>query len=649
MPKKLSPEKLLENSDFVRAQIEPGSVNADERRVAILISTETPVRRYDYWSGQYYEEVLLHGDENVDLTRAATAKLRWMHGSGKYGELPIGKLENVTLANRQLRAEAVFSIANPDADMFWRMVEEGTLTEISVGGSKMENRVTERDGSIALVEVTHWAFHEASLVDIGADPSAGIGRSENQTKGEIVNEKLEALQRQLEELKNQGADQSAIERKNQEIQVAMTALADENKELKRVAGIRELIAAKPGVMDDDEVNRFISDKTKTADNLARAMLDKATEKQTDVPFQRGEDTPAMYAVVGGRQNQSELVRAIGDSLIMRAGLSVADAHKDADMFRGASMMEIARMVTGYSGYDKNEIIKRAMSTSDFPVLLGNVANRVLVQAFEMANGTFDQWTTAVDVDDFKTRNEANLEMFSGRLKKITEGGEKKNKETSENNESWRIYSRGAEVMITREMLINDDLGAFNDIILGFGEMAKRTANGESYDLLQSLGDYSGYKMADGKAIFHADHKNIGTGAALSVDSLTNGRTLMRRQTTKGGDALNINPAYLLVAPELETTALQLLNSESTMGQANAGVANPFRNSLKLIVDAELAAKPWYLAANRRTVKVGYLKGTNRRPIVNEKERNLSGIKYECVFDFGVMAEDHRGLLKNLGQ
>lgn len=646
MPKKLRADKLLENSDFVRAQIEPGSVNSDERRVAILISTETPVRRFDYWSGQYYEEVLLHGDENVDLTRAATAKLRWMHGSGKYGELPIGKLENVTLANRQLRAEAVFSQANPDADMFWRMVEEGTLTEISVGGSKMENRVTERDGNIALVEVTRWAFHEASLVDIGADPSAGIGRSQNQHKGETVNEELEALRRQLEELKNQGADSAAIERKNQEINAMVIALADENKELKRVAGIRDLAAAKPGIMDEDEVKRFLGDKTKSPDDFARALLDAATAQQTEVHFQRGENTPVFYG--GGRQNHVELMRAIGDSLIIRAGLSLNDAHKDAQMFSGASMVEIARQVTGYSGYNPHEIIARAMSTSDFPVLLGNVANRVLVQAFESANGTYDQWTTAVDVDDFKTRNEVNLNMFSGRLKKITEGGEKKSKETNENSESWRIYSRGAEVMITREMLINDDLGAFNDIIIGFGEMAKRTANGETYDLLQSLNDYSGYKMSDGKAIFHADHKNIGTAAALSVDSLTNGRTLMRRQTLNG-DALNISPSFLMVAPELETTALQLLNSESTVGQANSGVANPFRNSLKLIVDAELAAKPWYLAANRRTIKVGYLKGTNRRPVVNEKSRNLSGINYECVFDFGVMAEDFRGLLKNAGQ
>lgn len=648
MPKKMSAEKLLENSDFVRAQIEPGSVNSDERRVAILVSTETPVRRYDWYSGQYYEEVLLHGEENVDLTRAATAKLRWMHGSGQYGELPIGKLENVTLTNRQLRAEAVFSLANPDADMFWRMVEEGTLTEISVGGSKQENRVTERDGSIALVEVTRWAFHEASLVDIGADPSAGIGRSENQKKGETVNEQLEALRRQLEEMTKQGADSAAIERKNQEIQVAMTALADENKELKRVAGIRDLVAAKPGVMGDDDVKRFLDDKTKSADDLARAMLDAATSDQTDVPFQRGIETGVFYG--GETQNKPDLMRAISDSLIMRAGLSVADAHKDVDMFRGASMLEIARMVTGYSGYDKNELIKRAMSTSDFPTLLGNVANRVLSVAYEEEAGTFDMWTIAEDVADFKTRTEASRDRLGGRLRKLTEGGEKKNKETSESAESWRIYSYGESLKINREMLINDDLGAFNNIILDFGGMAKRTANGLVYDLLQAKGEYTSYKMADNKAIFDTAHANYtSAGTALSTDSLTVARTLMRRQKDKSGTALSIAPKFLIVAPEQETLALQLITSETQLGQANAGVNNPFRNAVDVIVESELAATAWYMAAVRRTLKVGYLQGTNRRPIVAEKSRDLSGVEYECVFDFGVFAEDFRGLYKNNGQ
>ncbi len=648
MPKKLDPEQLLKNVEFVRAQIEPGSVNSEERRITLLISTETPVRRYDPWSGQYYDEILLHGPENVDLTRAATAKLRWMHGNGQYGELPLGKLENVILANRQLRSEAVFSRANPDADMFWGMVEEETLTEISVGGSKKEVRVTEREGNIPLVEVILWAFHEASLVDIGADPSAGIGRSENQNKGETVNEQLEALQRQLEELK-QGADSAAIERKNQEIQTMVSVMSAENMELKRVAGIRDLITAKPGIMSDDDVKRlFIDDKTKSADDLARAMLDAATQSQINVDFQRGLETSVFYG--GETQNKSDLMRAIGDSLIMRAGLSVADAHKDVDQFRGASMLEIARMVTGYTGYDKNELIKRAMSTSDFPTLLGNVANRVLSIAYEEEAGTFDMWTTAEDVSDFKTRNEASRDRLAGRLGKLSEGGEKKSKEASETTESWRIHSYGASLKINREMLINDDLGAFNNIILDFGGMAKRTANGLVYDLLQGKGEYSNYKMADNKAIFDAAHANYTSiGTALSTDSLTVARTLLRRQKDKSGTALSIAPKFLIVAPEQETLALQLITSETQLGQANAGVKNPFRNAFDVIVESELAATAWYMAAIRRTLKVGYLQGTNRRPIVAEKNRDLSGVEYECVFDFGVFAEDFRGLYKNNGQ
>ena len=119
-----------------KATIEKATKVDDVKRIHIAISSETPVRRMDYWSEKEYDEVLLHGAENIDLSRASTAKLRYYHGAGKYGELPIGKLENVRIENKVLRAEAIFSNANPDAEMLWRMVEEGTLTEISVGGKK---------------------------------------------------------------------------------------------------------------------------------------------------------------------------------------------------------------------------------------------------------------------------------------------------------------------------------------------------------------------------------------------------------------------------------------------------------------------------------------------------------------------------------
>lgn len=62
------------------------------------------------------------------------------------------------------------------------------------------------------------------------------------------------------------------------------------------------------------------------------------------------------------------------------------------------------------------------------------------------------------------------------------------------------------------------------------------------------------------------------------------------------------------------------------------------------------ADAWYLAAARKTIKVGYLQGSNRRPIIEEVARSpINGIEYEMVFDFGLVAEDFRGLYKNAGK
>ena len=641
--KKLNKEKLLASQEFARASIDSKTVNSENRSVDILISTETPIRRVDFWSGEAYDEVLLHGEENIDLTRAQNAKLRWMHGSGKYGELPLGKLENVRIENNELRATAHFSNANPDAEMFWRMVEEGTLSEISVGGKKQDVRITQREGDVPLVEVVRWEFQEASLVDIGADPKAGIGRSENFNEGDIM-DKLEILRRELDALKSGGADQDAINRKIDEVNQEVARVAKEKQDaeekladLQRREAIRAIASEHAGLISGDELNRALDDQNMDEAAFTRSLLAAKANKQTDVGFQREEDTQSV-----------DIKRAVSDGLVMRFGGKVENPHADAHKFIGASMLEIARAITSYDGFDKEELIQRAMSTSDFPVLLSNVANKMLDNAFSEAEGTFHIWTQAVDVKDFKQGVAVHMQT-GGKLQKIAENGELKNIEFGENGETFKLESYGAKFRVTRQMLINDDLGAFQKFFEEFGAMARRSANAIVYDLLQGRGDFANYTMSDGKAIFDATtHKNYdATGTAIATDALTSARTKMRRQE-ENGVKLNITPKYLLVAPENETQAKQLLTSESDPSANHSGVANVHRNTLDIIVDSELEATPWYLAAPRRTIKVLYLQGTGRKPIVRESDRNLSGVTFECVFDFGVYAEDFRGLYKNAG-
>lgn len=635
MHKKLDKTKLLQGEGGIaRAVMLPETVNLEERSVEILISTETPILKRDPWSGEKYEEVLLHGEENVDLTRAKNAKLRWMHGNGKYGELPLGPLENVRLENRQLRAKAIFSQANPDAEMFLNMVLERTLSEISVGGQKLELRITEREGNIPLVEVLRWEFHEASLVDIGADPNAGIGRSLNKNEGDIMN-KLEELRRQLEKMQADKAPDDDIKRKMDEINAEIMRVQSESADLKRVAAIKDLAIAHN--VGDEDLKRFVDDKTKTSDDLARFLLDKQRTEQTTVTFQRGSDS----------DKRDNLQRAIADSMVLRAGFQLKEVHADVNLFRGASLLDIARAVVGYEGYSKDELIKRAMTSSDFPILLANVSNKILTMAYDDEEATFEAWTSFTEVPDFKQGTASNL-TGGGKLSKLTEKGEFKNFEFGENGENFKLESYGATFAVTRQMLINDDMGAFTNIISEFGKMARRTANALVYDMLQGKNDYANYKMSDGKAIFHTDHKNLtGTGTALSTTSFSLGRTMMRRQK-QGENALNIPAKFLLVSPENELLARQIIGSESDPDSSNSGVINPIKNAAQIIVDSELVSSPWYLASNRRTIKCLYLQGQNKKPMVQEKDRDLSGVKYQCAFDFGVYAEDFRGLYKNVG-
>jgi hypothetical protein len=103
---------------------------------------------------------------------------------------------------------------------------------------------------------------------------------------------------------------------------------------------------------------------------------------------------------------------------------------------------------------------------------------------------------------------------------------------------------------------------------------------------------------------------------------------------------------LIVAPNLFKIGKQLLESSADIADnKSAGVVNPYANIASLIVEPELADDEWYLVADRKTVKVGYLAGTGRRPVINIEENLSGGVTYACLFDFGVAPEDYRGMVK----
>ena len=599
----------------------------------VMVSDKNDGERFDWGSGQYYVE-------RLDINGAKTEFLNtFFKNHGRGVDDAIGSIKNVRKQDNQLLADVSF---DDDGLSIKRKYENGTLTDVSIGYRINKYTVEEREAELDLVTITDFDIIELSAVGIGFDSGAKhTGRESilNTGEEEMLKELMARLA-ELEKVSKRTDDQNAeLEKVRKEIEVAkeveLNQLRAKNEELTRKS---EVLAITAKYQPSEEL-RAKFEKEGSVEDYTRAILDEKARKQ-----------PQFHATVKDDSTRESMIAAMTDAMAINAGVRVKDAHKDADMFRGASLVDIARQVCDIREFDKTKIAERAMVSADFPLILATVGNKVLSQGYDEEMATYGLWVKEVDVNDFKTNSDVTLGT-SGRLSKINESGEIKEKQLTESGESWKIESYANEFAITRQMIVNDDLGAFNGLLAEFGKMAKRTANGIVYDLLQAKGDYASYVMKDGVAIFNtATHKNLASsGAALSASTLEAAITAMKRQTTAAGDALNILPRFLMVAPEQEITALSIINSlASTTDNKNSNVINPFYKAMTVIVDSELDAGAWYLAGGSRTIKAGYLSGTGRRPIVQLDNTSLTRTVFQGVFDFGVVAEDYRSMYKNPG-
>ena len=342
---------------------------------------------------------------------------------------------------------------------------------------------------------------------------------------------------------------------------------------------------------------------------------------------------------------------IRQALMARAGYE--NLERD-NVYNGMTLREYARMSLtergiGVSSYNPMQMVGFALthSTSDFGNILLDVANKALLQGWDEAAETFELWTKKGQLSDFKTAHRVGMGGFPS-LRQVREGAEYKYITTQDKGETIALATYGEIFSITRQAIINDDLNQLTDVPMKMGRAAKATIGDLVYAVLTGNG-----KLSDGKAIFHADHANLSSGA-ISVDSLDKARQNMRKQK-EGERALNIRPAYMLVPVGLETLASQTIKSASVKGaDINAGVVNPLQNFADVIAEARLDdADPsaWYLAAAQGTdtIEVAYLNGIDAPYIDQQEGFTTDGVATKVRIDAGVAPLDYRGLAKSSGK
>jgi hypothetical protein len=317
------------------------------------------------------------------------------------------------------------------------------------------------------------------------------------------------------------------------------------------------------------------------------------------------------------------------------------------------------------GLNPNDIAQRALhTTSDFPAILAAVTNKMFLGAYQAAPQTFGPLVRRMTMSDF---NEAHLiRMGSGpKLKKIGESGEYKRGSIVESKETIKVSTYGIVVGITRQVIINDDLGAFTRLPQQFGTSV---ATLES-DIVWGLWLSNPLLKQDETAVFHtAKHANLASsGTILGEPAVSKGQTAMSKQLDLDGKTnLNIVPRFLVVPSDLRSTAEKML-AQFTPAKAADAVPESIQR-LQIIVEPRLSngvidadnginasgsATAWYLAVDPNsamvdTIVVATLEGQDGPYTETRQGFDIDGMEIKCRHDFGAAWADFRGVYKDPG-
>lgn len=347
--------------------------------------------------------------------------------------------------------------------------------------------------------------------------------------------------------------------------------------------------------------------------------------------------------------------AAADVLAIRAGARIAKPHPGAADLRGASVADIARACLSRAGQShgnlsRADLIRAALSTSDFPGILSNSLGKMLRAGYESEPASHRAWVKMTTVPDFKEQTRVILGSMPS-LEKVPESAEYKSGNFDEDRSlPFAVESYGRIITLTRQALINDDLGAFNTIVRNAGQAAARAEADLVYSMLRDNAG-AGQTMQDANPLFHSSHANLATAqAAFDAAALGLARTLLRRQTATGGGILNLQPKFLIVPPELEQVAEVLLaaSAQRVNQGADQTLAAPWLASLTLVTEPRLADGAFYLVADSNqidTYELAMLEGHDGPTVDENDEFGTAAHGYRITHDIGGRFLDWRGVVK----
>lgn len=571
----------------------PSTLDTEARTVEAIVSTGADAPR-----AGFVERLDLSG---ADLSRLIGGPVLDGHRSQSTRD-QLGVVEAAEVRPEGLWVRIKFR-SNEAATAVLSDIGDGTVRGLSIGYT-VQQWTEAREGKNRIRTATRWVPVEVSIVPIPADPSAHFRNGASSMEPETI------------ETTGESPETGTLTR------------AEMNREIRSIAALANL----PTDWADGQIdNEATPEQAREAAFAAMATRQAQTRtRSARVEIVTDHTDPAVIATRAGEAlyARSHPEHQVSDAARQHTGMTIPETARECLRRAGIST----------SGMATDTLVTRALhTTSDFPLILGDAVNRELRRSYQAPVSGARMLARQTTARDFRAKRRALLGEAPD-LEKVLEGGEFQHGTIDEAAETYAVATFGKIISISRQALVNDDLGAFTTLPAAMGTAA---LNFEAMQLVKKIEDNP--NMSDGIAVFDASgHGNAAGAAGTIADDLDVARTAMRRKTGLSGGLIDVAPRYVLVPPELETDmqkALAEIQANSTDEH------NPF-STLTLVVEPRLTSgTEWYVVADPQLVdglEYAYLEGA---PGVQAETRTgfeVDGVQTRVRLDFGCGWVDHRG-------
>jgi hypothetical protein len=657
---------------FFRALLKPESINVEERTVRAVWTTGSPCLRRNEQTQELYYEVLSLNPAHVRMARfLAELGLPLLDAHDQTTTKSVyGRALSPSLTSGQGDCLLWFS-KDEDADRAFQKVIERVLGEVSVGYIPYRMiPMPPGDDGLPMFLVIDWEPTEVSLTPVNFDIGARIRSAPERPVAVIVDQPLESANsaQPTKETRAMPANDQTPGAPAQPPTTTTTPPASTSApvaEQPKPTGSPEVTRALP------TTNTAEVERTRVTDILQMCRTAKLPAEYAEELIRNATPVHEARKLVidrwaekdAGSPTRSQHRVEAGDldeTVTRRRGMETAILHRfdprkfkldePAKEFVGLSLVQCGAEALAWKGIRTRglhpmEIATRSLqTTSDLPYIFASTMNRTLREGYQAQEATFEPFVRRTYNKDFRPVTRVQFSDAPA-LGPVTEKGEFPRGAFTDGAEGYKLLSNGLIVGITREMVVNDDLGALTRIPNQLGVSAFQLEGDLVYFILNN-----NPVMADGKTLFHADHGNLLTGlGAPSKEALAGMRAAMRKQKTLQKKPMNLVMRYLIVPEDLETAAEQVCTV--AINATKAEDVNVFVGKVKPITEARLgavSATKYYGSADYNqvdTIELATLEGQEGPKIDQQPNFYSKGIEFSVVHDVAAKAIDYRGLTK----